>query len=87
MSFDLVHIFTHMSPLSKAIFGVLVLMAVLCIGVTVERWIAFRKSARESNLFARAAAPLIADAILEATVAFAGSTEDDTAILVLRRSA
>jgi biopolymer transport protein ExbB len=59
MSFDLVHIFTHMSPLSKAIFGVLVLMAVLCIGVTVERWIAFRKSARESNLFARAAAPLI----------------------------
>jgi serine phosphatase RsbU (regulator of sigma subunit) len=29
----------------------------------------------------------IADAILEATVAFAGSTEDDTAILVLRRTA
>ena len=32
-------------------------------------------------------ADAIADAILEATVAFAGSTEDDTAILVLRRIA
>jgi biopolymer transport protein ExbB len=59
MSFDLVHIFTTMSPLSKAIFAILVLMAVLSIGVTVERWIAFRKSAKESGLFARAAAPLI----------------------------
>jgi biopolymer transport protein ExbB len=59
MSFDLVHIFTTMSPLSKAIFAILVLMAVLSIGVTVERWIAFRKSAKESAQFARAAAPLI----------------------------
>jgi biopolymer transport protein ExbB len=59
MSFDLVHIFATMSPLSKAIFAVLVLMAVLSIGVTVERWIAFRRSAKESGLFARSAAPLI----------------------------
>jgi biopolymer transport protein ExbB len=59
MSFDLVHIFSTMSPLSKAIFAILVLMAVLSIGVTVERWIAFRRSARESGLFARAATPLI----------------------------
>jgi biopolymer transport protein ExbB len=59
MSFDLVHIFTVMSPLSKAIFGVLLLMAVLSIGVTVERWIAFQRSGKESKLFANAAAPLI----------------------------
>jgi biopolymer transport protein ExbB len=59
MSFDLVHIFTTMSPLSKAIFGVLLLMAVLAIGVTVERWIAFQKSGKESRLFAQAAAPMI----------------------------
>jgi biopolymer transport protein ExbB len=59
MSFDLVHIFTTMSPLSKAIFGVLLLMAVLSIGVTVERWIAFQRSGKESKLFAHAAAPLI----------------------------
>jgi biopolymer transport protein ExbB len=59
MSFDLVHIFTTMSPLSKAIFGILVLMAVLSIGATVERWIAFRRSAKESAVFARMAAPLI----------------------------
>ena len=32
-------------------------------------------------------ADAIADAIREATVAFAGSTEDDIAILVLRRTA
>jgi biopolymer transport protein ExbB len=48
-----------MSPLSKAIFGVLLLMAVLSIGVTVERWIAFSKSGKESRLFAQAAAPLL----------------------------
>jgi biopolymer transport protein ExbB len=59
MSFDLVHIFSTMSPLSKAIFAILLLMAVLSIGVTVERFIAFRKSAKESGLFARSAAPLI----------------------------
>jgi biopolymer transport protein ExbB len=59
MSFDLVHIFTTMSPLSKMIFGVLLLMAVLSIGVTVERWIAFQRSGKESRLFAQSAAPLI----------------------------
>jgi biopolymer transport protein ExbB len=59
MSFDLVHIFTTMSPLSKAIFGVLLLMAVLSIGVTVERWIAFNRSGKESKLFATGAAPAI----------------------------
>src|SRR5262245_32688696 len=59
MSFDLVHIFTTMSPLSKAIFGVLLLMAVLSIGVTVERWIAFQRSGKESKSFAQGAAPLL----------------------------
>lgn len=59
MSFDLVHIFSTMSPLSKAIFGALLLMAVLCVGVTVERWLAFRRSAKESREFAQAASPLI----------------------------
>jgi len=59
MSFNLVHIFTTMSPLSKGIFAILLLMAVLSIGVTVERWIAFRRSANESRLFAQKAAALI----------------------------
>jgi biopolymer transport protein ExbB len=59
MSFDLVHIFSTMSPLSKAIFAVLLLMAVLSIGVTVERWISFQRSGKESKLFAQGAAPLI----------------------------
>ncbi len=59
MSFNLVHIFSTMSPLSKGIFVILLLMAVLCIGVTVERWISFRKSAKESRLFAQGASPLI----------------------------
>ena len=34
-------------------------MAVLCIGVTVERWLAFRRSAVESREFAKRASPLI----------------------------
>jgi biopolymer transport protein ExbB len=59
MSFDLVHIFTTMSPLSKGIFAILLLMAVLCIGVTVERWLAFRRSGAESREFAKKASPLI----------------------------
>jgi biopolymer transport protein ExbB len=59
MSFDLVHIFSTMSPLSKVIFGVLLLMAVLSIGVTVERWIAFQRSGKESRVFAQGAAPLL----------------------------
>jgi biopolymer transport protein ExbB len=71
MSFDLVHIFTTMSPLSKAIFGVLLLMAVLSIGVTVERYIAFRKSGNESKLFATAAAPLIEEWRLDGVVELA----------------
>ena len=54
MSFDLVHIFSTMSPLSKAIFGVLLLMAVLSIGVTVERWIAFQRRARNRSFLLRA---------------------------------
>jgi biopolymer transport protein ExbB len=59
MSFDIAHIIASMSPLSKAIALVLVVMAVLSIGVAVERWIAFGRSAKDSKLFVTAAAPLI----------------------------
>ena len=37
MSFNLAHIIASMSPLSLAIAGVLMVMAVLSVGVTVER--------------------------------------------------
>ncbi len=57
MSFDIAHIIASMSPLSKAIALVLVVMAVLSIGVAVERWIAFGRSAKDSKLFVTAAAP------------------------------
>jgi biopolymer transport protein ExbB len=59
MSFNIGHIIASMSPLSLAIAMVLVVMAVLSIGVAVERWLAFGRSARDSKLFVRAAAPLI----------------------------
>lgn len=59
MSFNLIDIITHMSPLSLMIAGVLLVMAILSIGVAVERWIAFYRSAGESKRFVRAAAPLI----------------------------
>jgi biopolymer transport protein ExbB len=58
MSFNLMHIWTTMSPLSKGIFVVLLIMAVLSIGVTVERWIAFRKLMNESKRFVEKSAPL-----------------------------
>ena len=59
MSFNIGHIIASMSPLSLAIALVLVVMAVLSIGVAVERWIAFGRSANDSKLFVKAAAPLI----------------------------
>ena len=59
MSFNLTHIWTHMGPLSKAIAFVLFMMAVSFIGVTIERLIAFSRSAKESRLFAVQAGKLL----------------------------
>jgi biopolymer transport protein ExbB len=59
MSFNIGHIIASMSPLSLAIALVLVVMAVLSIGVAVERWLAFRRSVNDTKLFVKAAAPLI----------------------------
>jgi len=59
MSFNLSHIWTHMGPLSKGIAFVLFMMAVSFIGVTIERLIAFSRSAKESRLFAMHAGKLL----------------------------
>jgi biopolymer transport protein ExbB len=59
MSFNLTHIWTHMGPLSKGIAFVLFMMAVSFIGVTIERLIAFSRSAKESRLFAVQAGKLL----------------------------
>jgi biopolymer transport protein ExbB len=59
MSFNLAHIFQSMSPLSKGIFVVLLVMAILSIGVTIERWLAFRKSVVDSLTFAKKIDPML----------------------------
>ncbi len=59
MSFNLTHIWAHMSPLNKGIAFVLFMMAVSFIGVTIERLIAFSRSAKESRLFAMQAGKLL----------------------------
>jgi biopolymer transport protein ExbB len=59
MAFDLTHVWSTMSPLSKGIFLILVVMAIASIGVTIERWLAFGRSGRESKIFAQKASPLI----------------------------
>lgn len=61
MSFDLGHIWTHMGPLAKVIAGVLLMMAIACVGVAVERWIVLTASARQSRRFAPLAAAAIND--------------------------
>jgi len=61
MSFNLSDIWTHMGPLSRAIAFVLFMMAVSFIGVTIERLIAFSRSAKESRLFAVQAGKLLED--------------------------
>jgi len=71
MSFNLSHIWTHMGPLSKGIAFVLFMMAVSFIGVTIERLIAFSRSAKESRLFAIQAGKLLEDAKVEELIPLA----------------
>lgn len=59
MAFDFAHIWGSMGALGKAVAGVLLIMAILCAGVTVERWIVLAKSQWESRRFAGTAGPLI----------------------------
>jgi biopolymer transport protein ExbB len=59
MSFDLAHIWASMGLLGKIVAGFLLLMAIACAGVTVERLIVLWKSARHSRRFAPAAAAAI----------------------------
>lgn len=72
MSFNIGHILSTMSAMSLAILAVLVVMAVLSVGVTVERVLAFARSAKESRAFARAVAPLVDDWRVEEIVELAG---------------
>ena len=71
MSFNLSHIWTHMGPLSKGIAFVLFMMAVSFIGVTIERLIAFSRSAKESRLFAVQAGKLLEDAKVDELIPLA----------------
>jgi biopolymer transport protein ExbB len=59
MAFDFAHIWASMGALGKAIAAVLLIMAIACAGVTVERLIVLSKSQRESRKFAGGAGPLI----------------------------
>jgi biopolymer transport protein ExbB len=71
MSFNLSHIWTHMGPLSKGIAFVLFMMAVSFIGVTIERLIAFSRSAKESRLFAVQAGKLLEDSKVDELIPLA----------------
>jgi biopolymer transport protein ExbB len=59
MSLEFGQIWAHMSGLNKAIFFSLVVMAIISVAVTVERLLAFSRSAKESRSFAGKVAPLI----------------------------
>ena len=72
MSFNIGHILASMSALSLAILAILVVMAVLSIGVTVERVLAFSRSAKESKEFARTVSPLLDEWKVEEIVILAG---------------
>src|SRR6187431_328033 len=68
MSFNFAHVWTTMAPLSKGVALVLLMMAVAFIGVTIERLIAFARSAKESRLFAARAGKLLEERKLEGMV-------------------
>ncbi len=76
MSFDLVHIWTHMGALSKGIAGVLLMMAIASIGVAIERMLAFAKSSKESQAFAEQASPLLDQWDLSALVPLANKHQN-----------
>lgn len=59
MTFDIIELWAHMGALSKAIAMALAVMAIASGGVVFERLLAFRRSIKESRLFAQKAAPLI----------------------------
>ena len=71
MSFNLLEIWSHMGPLGIAIAAMLILMAIACIGVVVERLIALGRSAKDSRAFAEKAGPLISQWKLDELVSTA----------------
>jgi biopolymer transport protein ExbB len=56
---NLTQIWAHMSPLNKGVAFILFAMAVAFIGVTIERMVAFSRSAKESRAFALQAGKLL----------------------------
>jgi biopolymer transport protein ExbB/TolQ len=69
MQFDLAHIFQSMGLLSRIIAGVLLVMAILSIGVTIERAILFFRSQGATSAFLSKVRPALdawhIDAVLE----------------------
>ena len=78
MSFNFAHVWATMAPLSKGVAMVLLAMAISFIGVTIERLIAFAKSAKESRLFAGQAGKLLEERRLEELVMLAKKHEAST---------
>ncbi|HKY36629.1 MAG TPA: MotA/TolQ/ExbB proton channel family protein [Polyangiaceae bacterium] len=71
MSFNFAELWAHMPLLGKFIAFGLFLMAVAFIGVTVERILAFQRSAKESRAFALQAGKLLEEWKVEEIVAVA----------------
>jgi biopolymer transport protein ExbB len=75
MSFNLSHIWAHMTALNKGIAFILFMMAVSFIGITIERLITFSRSAKESRSFALRTGKLLAEWKIDEIVPVAGEHE------------
>jgi len=73
MTFNLAKIWSHMGALGMVIAGLLIIMAIACVGVVVERLIALRRSTRESRQFAAKVPDLIDEWKLEDLRTLTGS--------------
>jgi biopolymer transport protein ExbB len=78
MTFDILELWSHMGLLSKLIALSLAVMAIASAGVVFERLLAFRRSAKESRLFAQKAAPVIDAGNLEELAPLAQSFQHST---------
>jgi biopolymer transport protein ExbB/TolQ len=77
MDFTIVQMWANMGMVAKLVVAVLAVMSVLTVGVTIERWLAYRRAEEQSRAFALVVTDLLAKKLFteatEAAAQFQGS--------------
>ena len=77
MDFTIVQMWGNMGIVAKLVVGVLAVMSIVTVGVTIERWLTYRRAELQSSAFALAVKDLLAKKLFseatEAAAQFPGS--------------